>query len=357
MTTGPGKPSRIRITVDFSLPILFFALAWLLGFNYFPRMFYSSTPHMYAVVGLISAAGVVLSILLHEFGHAFAAKSCHLEVARIHLYALGGMAELKHRPVKASHEAWIAISGPFFSLLVAAFCWISLQLDFSPVSNLVFRFLAMTNVLLALFNLFPIYPLDGGRLMRSLIWHFSGTYAAASARTYRISAIILALLCTAGLIVLVLQMKPLVYWVAIWLFYLGYMTLRGKRELFKIPDGAELIHRMNPDLHILEIKAKLAETPGLLERSLVPVFADRLFAGVIHGRVLSEKTDVELLEPASGRFIDLSNVETYTPGLVFASEILPVFDENRYLGLADAHELRFWLLQGFHARIRNQLPG
>lgn len=335
---------NIRISIDWSLPLLLIALSWAFGFRYLPQVVYLPTVSAYILAGVMMAGLVVFSIFWHEAGHAIAAHRAGLQVVRIHLYALGGLAELRHRPASPGQESLVAFSGPLFSFAAALF--FAMLTFFAPSVQLQagFRFLLFTNLFIAVFNLIPVYPLDGGRILRGLLWLKMKRYAKASVRTYRISAILLATLSLAALVLLVSGNSQMVFWLGIWLFYLGYMALRAKPDLFRVPAIDELIFRMDPETPVNEIISKVNGQPGRLLQSAIPVFESGYFAGVLDGKDLSAGKTV-LKQPGAGRQIDLSNPDTYSEAVAFESNFLPVFDGNRYLGLADAHELRFWLLE------------
>jgi Zn-dependent protease len=337
--TEAPKPPALRLSLDWSLPVLFGFLVWTLSVRYFPSAFYAPGNNEYMLAGFIASLGVLLSIYFHELGHAVAARLNGLRVTRIHLYALGGMAELKHRPLLAMQEAWIAVAGPLSSLVLAAIFYLPLWKTMSPVVYSAVHLLAITNLLVGGLNLLPVYPLDGGRMIRSFFWHRRGSCIESSTPTYRVSAITLAVLSLTALLFSVAGVFPKAYWLGVWLFYLGYMAMKGKKELFRVPEPDELI-LLDPDTFF----PKGGESEIRMFR---PVFADGMLQGVTH----SETVEDGFMEIRNGRFIDVSRMETWAPSLIFEADIVPVFEGDRWLGYAEAHELRFWLLNGYHARL------
>ncbi len=138
------------------------------------------------VLGLIAALGLFCSVLVHELGHSIVARRYGVEAKRITLWILGGVAQLEEMPRQRGAEAVVAIAGPFTSFAVAALCWVILASfpQDAASARFIFGYLAFTNVALGTFNLLPALPLDGGRVLRSLLAlrmpHLRATQLAAS---------------------------------------------------------------------------------------------------------------------------------------------------------------------------------
>jgi Zn-dependent protease/CBS domain-containing protein len=176
----------IPIRVNTSLLIFLPILAWLIGSGQQIELYAGliggltgagfdlavlragSTPWL---VGLLAAVGLFVSVTIHELGHSWVAMRYGLEIESITLWILGGLAALKTFPKEWNREFWIAIAGPITSLLVAGVCYGAAVV--APTSLQVPRFvlgwLAITNVVLAGFNLLPAFPMDGGRILRALL--------------------------------------------------------------------------------------------------------------------------------------------------------------------------------------------
>ena len=177
-----GIPIRVNTSLLIFLPIL----AWLIGsggqieiyagliegftgvgFD-IARLRTGAIPWL---VGVAAAVGLFASVTVHELGHSWVAMRYGIEIESITLWILGGLASLKTFPKEWDREFWIAIAGPISSLLVAGVCYgAAVAL---PASVHVLRFvvgwLAITNVVLAAFNLLPAFPMDGGRILRALL--------------------------------------------------------------------------------------------------------------------------------------------------------------------------------------------
>lgn len=121
-------------------------------------------------LGLAGAVGLFLSVLVHELGHAVVARLYGVEVREITLWFLGGMAQFTEMPKQRGAEAVVAIVGPVTSALLAVLTGLSWRLaNLHGAALFVLSYLTVTNGALALFNLLPALPLDGGRVLRSLL--------------------------------------------------------------------------------------------------------------------------------------------------------------------------------------------
>ena len=112
--------------------------------------------------------------ILHELAHAVVARRYGLPIRRITLFIFGGVAEMEAEPERPAAEFWVAIAGPIASFLVSVVGWLVLQAAATAGAGVlvlgVLGYLATINLMLALFNLVPAFPLDGGRILRSVLW-------------------------------------------------------------------------------------------------------------------------------------------------------------------------------------------
>ena len=169
-----GKILGISVGLDYTWFLIFALLSWMLADNYFPTEFKNWPVLEYWIVGIVTTIMLFVSVLLHELGHSVIALNYKIKVKQITLFLFGGVAEIAGEPPKASAEFWIAIAGPIVSFLLAGIFYI-LQLltkSVTPVFAL-FEYLAYINFALAVFNLIPGFPLDGGRVLRAVVWGFT----------------------------------------------------------------------------------------------------------------------------------------------------------------------------------------
>ena len=123
------------------------------------------------VIGMAAAIGLFAGVLLHEFGHALVAMRYGFPIESITLWFLGGIAQLSEQPEEWRTELYIAIAGPIVSVAIGVILWVGLA--FVPASMNVLGFLvaylALINIVLAVFNMLPGFPMDGGRVLRALL--------------------------------------------------------------------------------------------------------------------------------------------------------------------------------------------
>jgi Zn-dependent protease len=169
------RVSGIRISIHASWFIIAVLLTWTLARGIFPDMIPVSLPlATYWVMGVAGALGLFGSIILHELGHAIVGRQNGLRIRGITLFIFGGVAELESEPPTPNAELKMAIAGPIVSILLSAIFFALWALGTAfvwpiPISG-VFRYLGGINALLVAFNMIPAFPLDGGRVLRSILW-------------------------------------------------------------------------------------------------------------------------------------------------------------------------------------------
>lgn len=176
----------IQIAIHPSWIIIFSLVCWSLAAGYFPQSHPGYGRSVYLAVGFGAALLFFASVVAHELAHSLVANRSGQSVKRITLFLFGGVAHLSQEPSTPSSELRIAAAGPLSSLVLAALFWmlggIAARAGISPLPAAVFQYLAVVNVALALFNLLPGLPLDGGRVLRALLWRRSGDLRRATAR-------------------------------------------------------------------------------------------------------------------------------------------------------------------------------
>ncbi|MFI7453160.1 site-2 protease family protein [Nonomuraea sp. NPDC049714] len=188
-----GVSVGLNISVLFIVVILVFGLA----FGRFPAVYPGLSPVAYVLAGLASAVLFLASLLAHELAHALTARRHGIEVSQITLWLLGGVAELRGEPRSPGADLKIAVVGPLTSLaagvVFGGLALLSAAVG-PPLVAGMFGYLAGVNVLLAVFNLIPAAPLDGGRVLRAALWARWGDRARAaiaSARAGRVFGYVL----------------------------------------------------------------------------------------------------------------------------------------------------------------------
>jgi Zn-dependent protease/CBS domain-containing protein len=172
----------ITIGIHYTWIFAFIFFTWTLAQAYFPGLYPNWSTAVYWITGIIGSLLIFVSVLFHELAHSLVAKTRGMPVQSITLFILGGVSNLEDEPEKPAAEFLMAIVGPISSLLLAAILW---GLTFLPTDKTTpvaatLSYLAMINMYLGVFNLLPGFPMDGGRVLRSLIWGGTGNLTRAT---------------------------------------------------------------------------------------------------------------------------------------------------------------------------------
>jgi Zn-dependent protease/CBS domain-containing protein len=188
-TNGVLRIARIGgidVKLHWSLALILLLFTYQLAADYFPLYVPSDSTLLYWALGLVATVIFLISVLLHELSHSFMAKRRGYKVTDIVLFIFGGVSNIEEEPKKAGDEFLIAVVGPLMSFLIAGICFGLLYLVNPPVKTAgasvaaTLQFRAGINALLGLFNMIPGFPLDGGRVLRSIIWGITRNYQTAT---------------------------------------------------------------------------------------------------------------------------------------------------------------------------------
>ncbi|MCS6806187.1 MAG: site-2 protease family protein [Acidobacteriota bacterium] len=176
-----GRIWGIPIGLHWSWFLIFGLVTWSLALGFFPREHPGLPPPAYWVLGAITSVLFFASVLIHELGHTYFALRDGLPVRAITLFLFGGVAQLGQEPRTPASEFRISIAGPLTSLALAGLFALLYQLDQAIVYLAApSLWLARINFILAVFNMIPGFPLDGGRVLRAILWHFTGSLQRAT---------------------------------------------------------------------------------------------------------------------------------------------------------------------------------
>ncbi|BCB91893.1 site-2 protease family protein [Phytohabitans suffuscus] len=204
-----GRVAGVPVALNWSVVVIFVLIAAGLAAGNFPAAYPGDPAWAYAVAGLAAAIVFLAGLLAHEVSHAIVASRNGLRVERITLWMLGGVAEIRGEARNPGMEVRIAGIGPLVSLLqgvafaaVAAGIWLA---GGTGLVRGVFAWLALINVALAVFNVLPAAPLDGGRLLRAVLWKRFGDRTRAAIAAARAGRVLGAALIALGLLALLLR--------------------------------------------------------------------------------------------------------------------------------------------------------
>ena len=219
------KIAGIQITIDYSWFFIFALVVVSLSAGYFPHRFAGESTLTYWMAGLVATLMLFGSILVHELSHALVAKRAGIAVPEITLFLFGGVSRLSAEARDAKTEFAIAIVGPLTSFALALFFW-GLQSGLGgeqpSLASTVLAYLVWINVALGIFNLLPGFPLDGGRVLRAILWRTKGSLTQATKIASNVGkGFAVALMILGGL-----QIFSGAHIGGLWLIFIG-MFLRG----------------------------------------------------------------------------------------------------------------------------------
>ncbi len=190
-----GRIAGIEIGIHYSWILIFVLVSTILALGLFPVALKGISTSVAWVAGVLAAILLFASVLIHEVAHSLVAQARGIPVKSITLFILGGVSNIEEEPKKASIEFSMAIVGPLTSLILGFIFW-AIYLaaqgtgaanpiafpasSYKDVASAIFHYLAYVNILLAAFNILPGFPLDGGRVLRSIIWAATGNLVRAT---------------------------------------------------------------------------------------------------------------------------------------------------------------------------------
>jgi Zn-dependent protease/CBS domain-containing protein len=232
MTPGSG----LRIGRIFGIPIylhsswfiIFVLIAWSLA-TQFTALHPGWTPLQHWILGGATALLFFTSVLLHELGHSVVSLRYRIPVLSITLFVFGGLARVGREPASARQEFFIAVAGPVTSLLLALFFGgIYLAFPGNEFLHTACSWLGEMNFILAVFNLVPGFPLDGGRVLRAVTWGITGDFTRATKIASRGGELFAYLLMFLG----VWQATTKNFVGGLWLVFIGWFLLSAARESY-----------------------------------------------------------------------------------------------------------------------------
>ena len=174
-----GTIMGIPIRVHFSWLIVFGLITWSLSAFYFPKAAPDLPAVSYWVKGVLAALLLFVSVGLHELSHSLVARRYRLSIESITLFIFGGVAQMKGEAPHPKAEFWIAVAGPLSSFVLALVFFL-MTAGATGGTKALFAYVAQINLILGVFNLIPGFPMDGGRVLRSILWGRKGDFFYAT---------------------------------------------------------------------------------------------------------------------------------------------------------------------------------
>ena len=229
-----GRIFGIQFRIHYSWFIIFVLITGSLSWQYFPYTYPEWSAPTYWLTGIATSLLFFASVVAHELAHSLVARANDIPVKSITLFLFGGVAHMTREASRHGAELRMALAGPVASLVIGGLFFglhLLLQSVNEPVAALTF-WLARINVVLALFNLIPGFPLDGGRVFRSLLWRFSGNYQRATRIAFEVGRGVGYLFVAGGVILMFLSREN--WFNGLWLAFIGifltYMATASYRQ-------------------------------------------------------------------------------------------------------------------------------
>ena len=244
----------IRVVAHYSWFAIAALIVWALTVGWFPKVLPGRPLAHYFTLGLTTAFFFLASVLVHELMHSVVAVRNGIPVRRITLFLFGGVAEILKEPPDPKTELKVALAGPATSAVVAAVCWAAVALMGSdparPGLQLALGYLAVANTILLWFNLLPGLPLDGGRVLRAILWQTTGDIRRATRVASTAGQAIAGIIVLVGIAIAVLGHN---IWTGLWIILIalflrqaadaGYKQLLMRESL----RGVRLASVLTPD--------------------------------------------------------------------------------------------------------------
>jgi Zn-dependent protease len=243
-----------EVRVDASWLIILVIVVWSLAGGVYPQWYPDLGPWVHFGMGLAAALGLFLSIVFHEMWHSLVARRFGLPMEGITLFLFGGVAQMDEEPQSPAAEFFMALAGPAASVVVGGVClglWqLGLRYDWPVAVHGVLMWLGVINIALVVFNLIPGFPLDGGRVLRSIVWKATGDLRRATQAASRVGSGFGMVLIGLGVVELLVAGNIIG---ALWFILIG-MFIRGaakqgyQQVIFRqMLSGDPVSKYMNPD--------------------------------------------------------------------------------------------------------------
>jgi len=327
-----GKIAGIDIDINVSWIIILVLLTVSLATGWFPQLYPGWSTATYWLIAFLSSLLLFVSVLLHELAHSLVARRRGLPVKSITLFIFGGVSNIEREPQSPGVEFQIAFVGPLTSLVIGAICFllqVPLRGSNSPLEGILF-YLAVTNILLGVFNLIPGFPLDGGRVLRSIVWRLTGNLRQATRVATLTGQVIAYLFILLGIwIFFVGDILD-----GIWLGFIGWFLLSAAQSanaqgmLTSVLRGVTVGEVTNPKPATVPADISLQQLvdayflPGGLRYALV-MQTDRLLGLITLGDIRHIPREQWGQVPVSTAMIPLSRLHVVTPQQSL-SDVLPL---------------------------------
>lgn len=357
-TIHVGQLCGIPIQLQYSWFLLFGLFSWLLAYVYFPTQHpYFSLP-INLSLGILGSIFLFVSVVLHELAHSLVARKNGLNIHSITLFIFGGVAQIQGEPESPKTEFKMAAAGPALSLLLALFYLFLHNLNPTPASsiNAFLYFLFTFNLMLAIFNLTPAFPMDGGRILHAGIWYWKKNLSAATRIASTLSLILAVIMIVSG--IYLIYTKHFIN--GMWLASIGLFLRRTVITAFlNIMMPLELSHKPIKEFMTKNIKTITPEISlkeawdsflSIYHFESFPVLSGSCLIGLLvskdvkqlSGKVRQERTVKETMLPLEKLYFASPLMNAYEAWQEIrhtGKERLLIVEDNNLLGIITASDL------------------
>jgi Zn-dependent protease/CBS domain-containing protein len=376
------RVAGIPIRIDASWVLIALLITWSLA-TYFARVFPLAehpgwSPGTHWLLAGVTAGAIFVCLVLHEMGHALVARYYGMPIRSITLFVFGGVAEIEKEPPSAWSELFVAVAGPAVSVGLGAVSAMTAlagtALGWPTPLVVILNQLALVNTVLACFNALPAFPLDGGRVLRALLWAISGNLRRATAITARMGSILGSVLMLLGFVGLLVDQLLVGLW---WMFigwYLQRIALQSYEQVMvrQILQGEPVrqfmtsrLTTVGPDLPVMDLVDRYIYRQ---HHELYPVMDDGRLLGYVTPRRVKEVPRSEWAETEVGTIMETAPEKLAVTPETDALEVLGrmqrtgqtrllVMEGNMLVGIVTLKDLLAFLslkldLEGEDAAIR-----
>jgi Zn-dependent protease/CBS domain-containing protein len=327
----------IPIKVHFSWLIVFGLITWSLSTYYFPKVAPELPAVSYWVKGAIGAFLLFASVTFHELAHSFVSRRYKIIILGITLFIFGGVAQMKGEPPTPKAEFKIAIAGPLSSFFLSGVFFTLYTAVENPSMKALFVYLTQINLILGAFNLIPGFPMDGGRVLRSIIWGKTKNYFSATRKASNLGQKIALFFIIFGLFSFLMG-----YPGGLWLMLIGWFLHTAAQASYQQVSLQENLSGLKvKDImvkDIVTIRSSVTLNEAVNEYFLrygyggFPVFEDGRFVGIVTLREIKDipredwgKVKVSDVAISHGREVEISSGDNVMKAL----ELMVTKDKGR----------------------------
>jgi len=239
-----GKLFGIQFRIHYSWFIIFILITVSFSWQVFPFEYPGWSSALYWVMGTVTSLLFFASVVAHELAHSLVGRVNGIPIKSITLFIFGGVAQMTREAKKPRAELLMALAGPVCSLVIGglfALLWFLTRNVVPPVAAMSLS-LAIVNVALAVFNLIPGFPLDGGRVFRSVLWSVTGSYGSSTRIASRVGQGVGLLFITGGVVIIFMQPLDLSWVNGLWVAFIGGFLLNAASVSYRQVQWREALH-------------------------------------------------------------------------------------------------------------------